>query len=182
MKQETRNRESDLKTANDRITLLEETLKKEREKNINLEQYTRRENLRFNNIKEAGPYEDCKAIVLQILEADLEIDTSHIRFHAVHRVGKARPDRIRPIIARFVCREDRDTVWSKRRKIKDSTEYDDPYITEDYAKAIQLERRVLIQAMLRAKEQSVSNAKVLGRHLVVNNERYTISNIPEQFK
>ncbi|KXJ24437.1 hypothetical protein AC249_AIPGENE22572 [Exaiptasia diaphana] len=149
---ETLKTDSEVKFLKEKITVLEERLNKEVEHNINLEQYTRRENLRFNNIDES-PHEDCKAIVQQILEEDLELSISDIRFHAVHRVGKPNPNRTRPIIARFVCREDRDKVWSRRKKIKDSVLYSDPYITEDYAREIQKERRTLIQAMLKAKEQ-----------------------------
>ena len=38
----------------------------------------------------------------------------------VHRVGKKIQGRRRPIIARFVCREDRDKVKSVRGNIKES--------------------------------------------------------------
>ena len=43
---------------------------------------------------------------------------------------KKAEDRCRPIIARFVCREDRDRVWLERGKIKQSTTYPEAYITE----------------------------------------------------
>ena len=41
---------------------MEDRLKQEVENNIALEQYTRRENLRFNNIEEKE-HEDCNAVV-----------------------------------------------------------------------------------------------------------------------
>ena len=69
------------------------------------------------------------------------VNTSQNWFHTVHRVGKKAEDRCGPIIARFVCREDRDRVWLERGKIKQSTTYPDAYITEDYARAIQEERK-----------------------------------------
>ena len=72
---------------NKKITDLEDGLKQEDENNIALEQYTRRENLLFNNIEEKE-YEDCRAVVYNILEKELGVDTTKIRFHAVHRVGK----------------------------------------------------------------------------------------------
>ena len=76
--------------------------------NIALEQYTRRENLRFNNIEDKE-HEDCRAVVYNILEKELGVDTTKIRFHAVHQVGKKIHGRRRPIIiVRFVSREDRD--------------------------------------------------------------------------
>ena len=64
----------------------------------------------------------------------LELDISSIRFHAVHRVGKIMQGRTRPIIVRFVSREDRNLVRAKRGKIKQSTVHSDAYITEDFAR------------------------------------------------
>ena len=80
--------------------------------------------------------EDCKAVMYNILEKELGVDTTKIRFHAVHRIGKKIHGRRRPIIARFVCREDRDKVWSVRGKLKESITHADAYITEDYARAV----------------------------------------------
>lgn len=122
---------------NKRILDLERQLKLETERNTKLEQYTRRENLRFNNIKEMEK-EDCKAMIYDIsVQKVLELDTSSIRFHAIHRVGKRMQGRTRPIIVRFISREDRNLVWAKRGKIKQSTVHSDAYMTEDFARAIQ---------------------------------------------
>ena len=81
-------------------------------------------------------HEDCKTVIYNILEKELSVDTTKIRFHAVHRVGKKTQGRRSPIIARFVGREDRDKVWSVRGKVKKSITHADAYITEDYARAI----------------------------------------------
>ena len=70
-----------------------------------------------NNIPETED-ENCKAFIYDVIEKDLGVDISQIRFHAVHRVGKMVEDRCRPIIARFVCREDKDCVRFERGKIK----------------------------------------------------------------
>jgi len=105
-----------IEARNKRILDLEKQLKLETERNTKLEQYTRRENLRFSNIKETEK-EDCKAMICDILQRDLNLDASSTRFHAVQRVGKPMQERTRPIIARFVCREDGNLVWSKRGKI-----------------------------------------------------------------
>lgn len=74
----------------------------------------------------------------------MDIDTSDIKFHAVHRVGVKQEGRCRPIIARFISRQDRDLIWQNRGKIKNSDNYPDAYITEDFARATQLERKTLI--------------------------------------
>ena len=92
-------------------------------------------------------------------------------------------NRCRPIIARFLNREDRDYVWKNKGKFKHSTKFPDGYITEDYAKAIQEERKVLIKAMLKARENEVQpNAKFIGRYLLLDNVKYDYKNIPDYLK
>ena len=171
-----------IEAMNKRILDLEKQLKLETERNTKLEQYTRRENLRFNNIKEMEK-EDCRAVIHDILQRDLELDTSLIRFRAVHRVGKLMQGRTRPIIVRFVSREDRNLVWGKRGKIKQSTVQSDAYITEDFARAIQEERKVLIKAMIKARDESgMDNVKVVGRYLIIDNQKYDYNTIPDNLK
>ena len=150
-----------MKDLNDRILKLEEKLKLETERNTQLEQYTRRENVRFNNIKESEG-EDCKALICDIfIQKETKLDASSIKFHAVHRVGKKVQERTRPIIVRFVSREDRNVVWAKRVKIKQSNVHTDAYITEDFARAIEEERKVLIKVMTKAREDlGMDNVKV----------------------
>lgn len=168
-------------TLNKKIADLEDRLKQEVENNIALEQYMRRENLHFNNIEEKE-HEDCKAVVYNILEKGLGVDTK-IRFYVVHRVSKKIQGRRRPIITRFVCREDRDKVWSVRGTIKDSMTHADAYIKRDYARAIQEEQKVQIKAMMKArKEHGLNHAKVKGQFLFINNERYDSKSIPEYLK
>ena len=172
----------DVASLTEQIAELEQQLKQEVENNIKLEQYTRRENLRFNNIEETEG-EDCKTLVTSIIQNELGVDVSHIRFHAVHRVGKKLEGKNRPIIARFVSREDRDMVWSKRGKMKHSTNFNDAYITEDYARAIQIERKVLKKATMKAREErGIENATVKGRYLFINNQRYDHKSVPDYLK
>ena len=52
LKKESEERSSEMELLTAKITILEQSLKQAVEQNITLEQYTRRENLRFNNIKE----------------------------------------------------------------------------------------------------------------------------------
>ena len=111
------------------------------------------------------------------------VDTANIKFHAVHRVGKRMEGRCRPIIARFISREDRNLIWQNWGKIKHSDKYSDAYIIENFAKAIQDERRDLIKAMLKARENGGHPiAKVVGRYLMINNEKCDYKNIPSYLK
>ena len=47
---------------------------------------------------------------------------------------------------------------SAKTKLKNSKKYKDVYITNDYARAIQMERKILIKAMFKAKESIAQNA------------------------
>ena len=125
--------------------------------------------------------EDCKGMIINLIQNDLKIDVTNVRFHAVHGVGKPAVGKTRPIIARFVCREDRDLVWSRKKELKNSTTYQDAFITQDYAKAIQQERRILIKAVKKARALRL-DSKVIDRHLYVNEERFTCGTIPEHLK
>ena len=125
-------------------------------------------------------------VVYDIIENDMNINVEDIHFHALHRVGKPRLEDAskctpRSIIARFLSREDRDAVFGARNRLKDSSRTKDVYITQDYAKAIQQERKVLIKAMFQAKERGLS-AKVIDRKLIINNVIYNASNIPEDLR
>ena len=90
----------------------------------------------------------------------------NLQFHAVHRVGKRRSSdetskvNPRPIIARFLCREDRDMVLKAKGSLRNSSQYENLYIIQDYAQTIQMERIVLIKAMFLARKKGM-NARVV---------------------
>ena len=116
------------------IRALQASLEKEKEKIIALENYSRRENLRFMNIPERKD-ENCFDVIYDIIENELRIDPENILFRAVHRIGKPREAdyaKPRPIIARFLCREDRDKVYRIKNRLKKSRRFKDAYITQDY--------------------------------------------------
>ena len=165
---------------------LKSKLADEQEKIIALENYSRKENLRFMNIPERNQ-ENCMDIIYYIIEHERNISAENIQFHAVHRVGKPRStdDQSdaypRPIIARFLCREDRDTVFRAKGRLKKSSTFKDAYITQDYARAIQMERKTLIKAMFEARGKGL-NAKVVDRNLIVDNVAYRFDNIPDNLK
>ena len=115
---------------------------KNENKSTKLEQYTRRENLRFNNIREEDG-EDCKSLIYNVIQNYMGVDISEIKFNAVQRVGMKIESRCRPIIARFISRENSNLIWEHKGKIKHSSNYPDAYITENVAKVIQEEWKVL---------------------------------------
>ena len=70
---------------------------------------------------------------------------------------------------------------SAKNKLKNSERYKHVYITNDYARAIQMERKNLIKAMFKAKERGLK-AKVVNRNLTVKNSVYHVDNIPPNLK
>ena len=111
------------------------------------------------------------------------LNVDSLCFHAIHRLGKPRSGRTRPIIARFVCREDRDMVFAKRYVFRESsTDYKKVYITLVYPKEIQMERAELVKAMKKAHKVGERRTKVLGRLLVISYNCYSVANIPDAYK
>ena len=122
------------------------------------------------NLVVPSPYDTEPYNNNNLIQNDLKIHITNIRFHAVHRVGKPAVGKTRPIMARFVCREDRDLIWSRKKDLKNSTTYQDAYITQDYAKAIQQERRTLIKAMKKARAFGF-DSKVIDRTIAFINKK-----------
>ena len=160
------------------IATLQVELKKEKEKVLHMEEYSRRENLIFRNIPER-PGENCRELIFNTMTKEMDIDTSQIRCHAVHRMGKSIQGRPRPIIPRFVCREDKEVVFRKRNLLKESSHHPDAYITLDYPSEIQDERAILIKVTLKA-QASGTQAKVIGRTLKSGSASYTSKNVPKE--
>ena len=125
------------------IDMLRARLKKEKEKVLHLEEYPRRENLIFRNVPER-PRENCRELIFDIMNKEMGVETSQMRCHAIHRMGKSFQRRPRPIFVRFVCREDKEVVFRNRNLLKESIHFPDAYITLDYPSEIQDERAALI--------------------------------------
>ena len=77
-----------------------------RDEKLYMEEYQRRENLRFLGIKkEADTEEDAKEVLVGFLKTELSIENAdQIEFQRVHRVGKRVSSNGKPrqIIARFL--------------------------------------------------------------------------------
>ena len=100
------------------LTKTKAELKEERDKVIELEDYSQHENLEFHVIPESeeeGVNHTLKQVIRNILQKELQMDTAQIRFHVVHRICKRKENIHRPIIAHFVCQEGRDQVLPLKR-------------------------------------------------------------------
>ena len=73
-------------------------MEEERERNIERENYTRRENIKLMNIPGTENRNiTTRDLAYDISSRDQNVDTNDIRFLAVHRVGKPSKSRIGPL-------------------------------------------------------------------------------------
>lgn len=93
------------------------------DKNLYLEAYSRRENLKFENIIEEGPdKEDTESVLRTFLETELGYkDAATVEIQRVHRLGKRKEDKPRPIIARFLRYKNCEEILALGSQLRGST-------------------------------------------------------------
>ena len=89
----------------------------EKEQN-DLQQYSRRWNIRVYKIPESKDVENCAKKVCRVFTDMLGIQTDEKEIELAHRTGQPSPDKSRPILVRFFDRKKRDLLLSKRRNLK----------------------------------------------------------------
>ena len=101
-----------------------EKLAKVNAKNVNeVEQYTRRNNIRIYGIDDRNKNEsaeDTITLVLKFLKSKLDVDLERWDIDIAHRMGRFSTAGNRILICRFVSRLHRNIVISKRRVLKGS--------------------------------------------------------------
>ena len=148
---------------------------------IKQELYNRRWNLLFFGVKEESG-ENCKEKVVKIIADKLNIrDASGIRFCGVHRIGRRRmgPQRSRPIICRFTCREDRERVYKAKSKLKNTN----IRINDDVPEEVrEIRRKVLVPALKKIKAQQQSaKVTIVGDKLLHDGHFYDHNRIPARW-
>ena len=96
-------------------------------KNLYLEAYSRRENIKFENIEEVPDpnthQEDTEHLLRTFLQKELGYkDANHVEIQRVHRLNKKKDAKPRPIIARFLRYKDCEQILSLGHRLK-STDY-----------------------------------------------------------
>lgn len=170
---------------------------------IKMEDYSRRENLRFYNIPEntGESSVECSRKVMDVL-SELGADPENIMFHAIHRTGNpnntassnsavsnevstesregaSRPPRPRPILVRFVSRMDSDWVWDNRKKLMGSSRFLSVFIDKDLSAESARQRGKLRAAYKKAKELNIAKVFIKGKKISVNSTLYSVDNLPD---
>ena len=89
-------------------------------KNLYLEAYSWRENIKFENInKDDNDDEDTEKRLRTFLETDLGFRDAHtVEIQRVHRLGKKKTNESRPILARFLRFKDCEKILSLKRRLR----------------------------------------------------------------
>lgn len=125
-----------------------ETLKR---RNIKLEAYTRRKNVRIFNVKEEVD-ENTEVVVRNLLVTKMQIPlekVKSIRFERVHRISKkTQIQRPRPVIARFSHYQDNEFVKSFYKNLNGTN----IGFSDDFLKEVEDIHKVLYPVLKKAKQ------------------------------
>lgn len=141
-----------------------------RDQVLNLEAYSRRENLVFLNIPEQKE-ENCAAKISSIIQKEMKIPDP-IKFTRVHRLGTYNKEVTRPIIVRFHYGPDRMKVWKAKSNLTNSG----IIIREDYPSEMEQARRILRPIHNHALFLGMES-RLVKDTLIIGGRRYTTKNI-----
>ena len=167
--------ETDKKTTSKRIQKLEDStksslaaLQKENDelranfkliedKNLYLEAYSRRENIKFENIPEQETNkEDTEMALRTFLETELGFgDAANVEIQRVHRLGKKRGESSRPILARFLRYKDCEKLLSLGHRLR-GTNY--KMYQQDLSFEIVERRRAQMETFKKARPNNIPAA------------------------
>ena len=121
-------------------------------KNLYLEAYSRRENVKFENIPEEDPKEDTEMVLRSFLERELGFsDAANIEIQRVHRLGKKKEEKPRPILARFLRYKDCEKLYSLGHRLRGT----DFKIYQDLPFEIVERRRTQMETFKKAKHSNI---------------------------
>ena len=124
-------------------------------KNLYLEAYSRRENVKFENIPEEDPKEDTEMVLRSFLERELGFsDAVNIEIQRVHRLGKKKEEKNRPILARFLRYKDCEKLYSLGHRLRGT----DFKMSQDLPFEIVERRRTQMETFKKAKRSNIAVA------------------------
>ena len=97
-------------------------IKEVEDQHLYLEAYSRRENLKFENIPEnVASGEDTESVLRSFLERDLGyVDAASVEIQRVHRLGKKKEGKSRPILARFLRFKDCQSMLALGPRLRET--------------------------------------------------------------
>ena len=154
------------------IESLERNFLSLKRRNIKLEAYTRRENMKIFNIEEnEGENGNTESLVRNVFREKMKIpkeDEECIRFERIHRITPRRSSsKPRPIIVKFSHYQDKESVWSFVKNLKGTN----IGIANDFPKEIEEIQSKLYPVLKKAKKAKQSAFFKVDR-LIINGQVY----------
>ena len=154
------------------IQSLERNVLSLKRRNIKLEAYTRRENIKIFNIEEnEGENGNTESLVRNVLREKMKIpkeDEECIRFECIHRLTPRRSSsKPRPIIVKFSHYQNKEFVWSFVKDLKGTN----IGIANDFPKEIEEVQSKLYPVLKKAKKAKQSAFFKVDR-LIINGQVY----------
>ena len=154
------------------IQTLERSFLSLKRRNIKLEAYTRRENIKIFNIEEnEGENGNTESLVRNVLREKMKIpkeDEECIRFERIHHITPRRSSsKPRPIIVKFSHYQDKEFVWSFVKNLKGTN----IGIANDFPKEIEEIQSKLYPILKKAKSAKQSAFFKVDR-LIINGQVY----------
>ena len=166
---------------------LKEDTKKNKDKTIKAETYSRRSNLRFEGIP-SSPNEtnvQSRNKVYEFLKTNLGINDAekNIVIERCHRDQKYPNQEPASIIVRFLDFNDREKVWGQRNMVNKDRD-NKFYINEDFPQEVE-RKRSFLRPYVKAAYANNMKATLLVDTLLVEGEKYTVDNLhtlPEKIR
>ena len=151
----------------------------QKEKQLQLEAYNRRENLNFTGICEDNneTHSKTRNKIYDFFLNTLKItDAKEIKFQRCHRLGitSDHVKKPRDIIVRFVYFPEREMIWSKRFMLEGTN----MIMKEDFPYEIEA-RRTKLYPIYKAAKGNKCKAKLVVDKLYIEGEKYTIENLED---
>ena len=136
-----------------------------RKKVVDLEDRSRRQNLRIDGIKESDneSWEDCQKKVQEMFRTKLNLEET-IEIDRAHRSGKRKDNRARTIVLKLKNYEDKTTILKKGNLLKDTG----IYINENFSRET-LEYRKTLWDEVKAHRRNGKISYLQYRTVVVRN-------------
>ncbi len=173
--------ESTIQALNDKVASLEAENAELKTRAIESEAYSRRDNLLFYGVKEDAwetPVTLRKKLDEQVLSKLNIPNYSSIKTVRIHRLypKRANQEKPRPLIVRFHFYGDREAILNASFKLRGTGHY----ISEDFPKEIQAERRRLFPFFMAAKKKfDKKEVKLKKNKLVIPGGIFTVDNLHE---
>lgn len=148
-------------TLKDEVLNMSTDLQSLKERQIELQSRTMRDNLIFTGIPE-NETEDTEKVLADFIKNKLEI-TKDIEFERVHRMGKKIQGKLRPVIAKFSKFKDREIVRKQAPTVLKRTENKEFGVNEQYPKEINDRRKELYPYLKSAKRNGKRANLVLDK-------------------